>query len=693
MKLHKQLIDRRAVLAKAAETLKSEFIGLDKVIDDVIESISSWFLFPNLQDRPVIVNLWGMTGVGKSSLVKRLSQLIGFNKKYYRFDIGEKSVSEWIIKKNLTEIYERDNGVPVILAFDEFQHARTMDEEGKEIDQASSRIVWEILDNGKFHSSQMFKGVSEIYDLQLRLRGLLDRGVTVRNGVITHGYEFYVKEFQNDFNFMMTSPKSRPKKGEKMFFLPDNYLENIFWMARELFETQLDVRPFLEKMNGMETILFLKKVMEIGETPKMVDCSRSLVFIIGNLDEVYKMSANMNPDIDADTFYEDSLKINVSHVKRALRLRFRNEQIARLGNTHIIYPSINNKSFQAIIRKELSLVGEKIQKELGIQFTFDESVADAVYKEGVFPTQGVRPIFTTMNQLITSKIGYIAERIIMKKPQPAKIRIRVEENNLVVEIPLKARYTVFMKEPLNCSLDKLRQSTKDELQSIVAVHESGHAVVMMALTGIIPANIYSVTADAGSKGFVFSKEDRKYISRSSIENQTASLLGGYAAEESVFGRQNVTSGSSSDIEEATKFVASMIKDYGLGDIIAQIRPENIRATHALFDRVGDSNEQVMQLLKKGYQLALDTVKRESLLVIRMGAYLSDHSVMPPKMIREYAALYGSEELKRMIAKGNPYSYRTTLQMLNTSIVEAEMLSPKSISEAGMIVLNSGDPSG
>ena len=247
MKLHKQLIDRRAVLAKAAETLKSEFIGLDKVIDDVIESISSWFLFPNLQDRPVIVNLWGMTGVGKSSLVKRLSQLIGFNKKYYRFDIGEKSVSEWIIKKNLTEIYERDNGVPVILAFDEFQHARTMDEEGKEIDQASSRIVWEILDNGKFHSSQMFKGVSEIYDLQLRLRGLLDRGVTVRNGVITHGYEFYVKEFQNDFNFMMTSPKSRPKKGEKMFFLPDNYLENIFWMARELFETQLDVRPFHQR--------------------------------------------------------------------------------------------------------------------------------------------------------------------------------------------------------------------------------------------------------------------------------------------------------------------------------------------------------------------------------------------------------------------------------------------------------------
>lgn len=665
MALHEQLIERRAILAAAGQTLKSEFIGLDRVIDDVIECLSSWFLFPNLHDRPIIVNLWGMTGVGKSSLVKRLSQLIGFGKKYYRFDIGEKSFNEWVVKHNLTEIYKRENGQPVILAFDEFQHARTKDEEGKEIDQVSSRIVWEILDSGKFQSSQSFNGVAEIYDLQLKLRGLLERGVIVQDGVVMHGHDLYIREFQNTSGFFHAPRRYKPKKGEKLFFIPDDVIENIFWMARDLFETQLDVRPYLEKMNGAQTIHFLTKVMEIGETPKTVDCSHSLIFIIGNLDEVYTMSSNLNPDIDADSFYDDSLKINISHVKRALRIRFRSEQIARLGNTHIIYPAVNKNSFRMIIRKELDNIEKNLKKELGIQFTFDETVVDIVYMEGVFPSQGVRPIFTTISQLISSKLGFFAERIILYTPRPSYVRVRVVDKALIVETTVKNRKVILVNEPLNLSLDKLRQSTKDELQSIVAVHESGHAIVIMAITGVIPRHIYSITADAGSNGFVFMKEERKYFNQTDMEMQTAEILAGHAAEARIFGRQHITNGSSSDIEKATSFVARMVKDSGLGDRVAHIRSEDNRASSSLFDLDGRANAEIQQHLKNGYQRACEVIQRESLLLLRMATYLSEHSVMSPQMIKEYVDLFGSEELKQTTAQNHTFSYRTTLHSLNT----------------------------
>ena len=52
--------------------LKKEFIGLDDIIDQVIESIKVWYIFPELQIRPCILTVWGMTGVGKTDLVRKL---------------------------------------------------------------------------------------------------------------------------------------------------------------------------------------------------------------------------------------------------------------------------------------------------------------------------------------------------------------------------------------------------------------------------------------------------------------------------------------------------------------------------------------------------------------------------------------------------------------------------------------------
>ena len=76
--LKNDFLNKQAVLDNARKVLKQEFIGIDKIIDEIIDNVSSWFFLPNLQEKPVIVNLWGLTGVGKTSLVNRLVELIDF---------------------------------------------------------------------------------------------------------------------------------------------------------------------------------------------------------------------------------------------------------------------------------------------------------------------------------------------------------------------------------------------------------------------------------------------------------------------------------------------------------------------------------------------------------------------------------------------------------------------------------------
>jgi hypothetical protein len=71
-----RISERNKKLEQARDELKEKFVGIDAVIDELIDAIRIWFLMPEVLSRPVIINLWGMTGVGKTDLVRRLVRAI-----------------------------------------------------------------------------------------------------------------------------------------------------------------------------------------------------------------------------------------------------------------------------------------------------------------------------------------------------------------------------------------------------------------------------------------------------------------------------------------------------------------------------------------------------------------------------------------------------------------------------------------
>lgn len=73
--LRMQLAHKNRQLQQIAAQLKTELFGIDAIIDRVIDSVRAWYLLPELVTRPVIVCLWGLTGTGKTQLVRRLARL------------------------------------------------------------------------------------------------------------------------------------------------------------------------------------------------------------------------------------------------------------------------------------------------------------------------------------------------------------------------------------------------------------------------------------------------------------------------------------------------------------------------------------------------------------------------------------------------------------------------------------------
>ncbi len=122
----------------------------------------------------------------------------------------------------------------------------------------------------------------------------------------------------------------------------------------------------------METIEFLKKVFIVAKRPSVRNYSKSLIFVLGNIDEAYTMSNNFSADMDADEFHKESLKITILKIKNALKEMFRAEQVSRLGNIHIIYPALNRHAYLKIIQNELKKVASNLGSFTGLNIEFDE---------------------------------------------------------------------------------------------------------------------------------------------------------------------------------------------------------------------------------------------------------------------------------------------------------------------------------
>ena len=153
----------------------------------------------------------------------------------------------------------------------------------------------------------------------------------------------------------------------------------------------------------------------------------------------------------------------------------------------------------------------------------------------------------------------------------------------------------------------------DHEKKIVSYHEIGHALVAALQSHSAPVQkITIVPRTSGALGYTMQVEEGNHylMTQEEMENKIATLTGGRAAEETVFG--SITTGASNDIEQATKLARAMITRYGMSKDFDMVALETVTNQYlggdaslaCSADTQTEIDRQVVALVKQQHEKAL-----------------------------------------------------------------------------------------
>ena len=154
----------------------------------------------------------------------------------------------------------------------------------------------------------------------------------------------------------------------------------------------------------------------------------------------------------------------------------------------------------------------------------------------------------------------------------------------------------------------------------VAYHEVGHALVAALQTHSAPVTkITIVPRTSGALGYTMQVEEGEKVlmSRAEILNKIATLAGGRSAEELVFGKDNMTTGASNDIEQATKLARAFVTRYGMTDDFDMVAMETVQNQYlggdtslsCAPDTASAIDARVVEIVKSAHKKAYKLWKR------------------------------------------------------------------------------------
>ena len=168
---------------------------------------------------------------------------------------------------------------------------------------------------------------------------------------------------------------------------------------------------------------------------------------------------------------------------------------------------------------------------------------------------------------------------------------------------------------------------------LTAYHEGGHAIVALNVPATDPVHKATIIPRGRALGMVMQLPERDKLSMSyeQMTSRLAVLMGGRVAEEIVFGRDKVTSGAQSDIEQATKLARAMVTRWGfseeLGTVMYGENQEEVFLGYSMGrqQNISESTSQkidseVRRLVEMGHQEAnrILTEKRDNLETLAKG---------------------------------------------------------------------------
>ena len=183
----------------------------------------------------------------------------------------------------------------------------------------------------------------------------------------------------------------------------------------------------------------------------------------------------------------------------------------------------------------------------------------------------------------------------------------------------------------------------DHEKKIVSYHEIGHALVAALQSHSAPVQkITIVPRTSGALGYTMQVEEGNHylMTQEEMENKIATLTGGRAAEETVFG--SITTGASNDIEQATKLARAMITRYGMSKDFGMVALETVTNQYlggdaslaCSADTQTEIDRQVVALVKQQHEKALKILADNRVKLDELASFLYEKETITGEQFME-----------------------------------------------------------
>lgn len=686
--------EKQKRLISVKNKLKKTYRGIDKQIDALIDNVSSWYLGTTTPNRPTIVNMWSMTGLGKTSLVRLLMQELGVSDKLVEITMTNESSSNKYQHTVLGQVTSVVNSARnnLCIFIDEFQNMQTIDKDGASIKDTPYQDLWTLLSDGRFYTrEEYFKKVDALFNSTFDLWTMMHRQFTTaldtfmtKDAEQVYGHEKYnqmklwmsrMDTYNSNDDYLVHSVYSEFNIGsiENMFefqvndhFWNENYsVEDMLAFIKDLCEISHDNSIYmtmkvnmdfeLEKLqNKFKSVFFkplkkgnyasiIKQVKEQAITLARTDIDNALqaknllVIIAGNQDTLFKNSKDfMFSYKDVDYVHEVNSKLKWYDLKQVLLDSLRPEQISRLGMVHLIYPTLTKKAYNQIIKDHIDKMTSNVKKQYGCTVTFSKEFINVVYKNGVFPTQGVRPLLSLLDSMVG---GLVYEICGCNRNKSINFTIDEKSKELVATV---GKTTI--KKKLLLEVSEKEEDCSGRFRLRAAIHEAGHALVFMYKVGIAPTiDMAPLSTSAGAWTSTHIPEEVEQeigMLHEYMLSNISMTLGGREAESIVFGERLLSAGCYMDLQEATSLALTLARKFGYrgsggNGVSSNSSESSLSAGSSLTVFDGSIQTGVAELLKDAAQEANAIITTCKPVMVDMVEYLMKNVYMGESKSKEF----------------------------------------------------------
>src|SRR5258706_7017 len=196
------------------------------------------------------------------------------------------------------------------------------------------------------------------------------------------------------------------------------------------------------------------------------------------------------------------------------------------------------------------------------------------------------------------------------------------------------------KDKVMMGAERKSMVMKDEERKLTAYHEGGHAICAVKVKGNDPLHKVTIVPRGRTLGVAWTlpEDDRVPVTREQLEANLVKAYGGRVAEELVFGRDRVTTGAASDIQQATGLARRYVSQWGLSDEIGPILVganeqelflgRELQRRREVSDRTAQLvDSEVSRVIKEAYARATAVLQENMDLLHTVAAALFDRATL------------------------------------------------------------------